>query len=395
MKKQRRLQKNSRHIYDEAVSYENLFKMWKTVRKTCKNKPLLMAFSLNLHANLGKIEQELKTRSYRPHRFRTFMIFEPKPRLVMSQLIRDKIVNHFVANFFLLPLLEDCLIDQNVATRKGFGSAEAMRQLKAYFASILAKHPGQKVYALKVDVSKYFYSIEHEKLMRMLRKKILDKDVLWLIKLLIDETDKPYINRSIQKFNRRFSTDIPEYRRGRGLSIGAMASQFLAIYFLNELDHKIKEELRCRYYLRYMDDLLVLSTDKNELRKILDWLTVELEKLGLTVNPKSRIYNCADGFVFLGFRYRIVEGRLQVSCAGATVRRIYQRILLKRGDFFDGPMSMGREEFRQMIASYCGYFGCCGRAGLARLEGMVRVEVVETSSYPWEGYIIAVIRHPQ
>ena len=120
------------NIYHKYITYENIYEMWKIIKKTCKNKDEVYSFSLNLNTNLYKIYNELKTINYKPNKFNPFMIFEPKPRLVMSQKIKDKIVNHFVTNFYLLPILDKSLINSNVATRINKGSGYADKLLKKY-----------------------------------------------------------------------------------------------------------------------------------------------------------------------------------------------------------------------------------------------------------------------
>lgn len=109
--------KRSKNIYDRAITYENIYAMWKIIKRTCKNRKEVFLFSLNLNTNIYYIYYVLKNKIYKPQAYKTFMIFEPKPRLVMSQTIVDKIVNHFVANYYLIPYLEKSLIDSNVATR--------------------------------------------------------------------------------------------------------------------------------------------------------------------------------------------------------------------------------------------------------------------------------------
>ena len=180
------------------------------------------------------------------------MIFEPKARLVMSQTVFDKIINHFVANYYLIPFLDNKLIDSNVATRKNKGSSYAINLLKKYFNKLIINNPGKEIYYLKIDISKYFYSIDHNILTKMLDKDIADEDVISLIKIIIAETNSDYVNDNIRFYNNTYGTDIPYYKNNKGLSIGAMTSQFLAIFYLNELDHYIKEKLHCKYYIRYM-----------------------------------------------------------------------------------------------------------------------------------------------
>ena len=347
--------RKTRRIYDEALDYEKLYSAWNTVLHTCKNKQGLYEFAMFQQARIAKLLQDLKERKYWPNKYRCFMIFEPKPRLVMSQSIRDKVVNHFVAREYLIPVLERTLIDTNVATRKGMGSSYATKKLRRYFSEMIAERPDAKIYALKVDISKYFYSIDHEILFKMLRRKIKDGDVLEILKRIVDETDKPYINQVIDGFNNYYGTRIPHYEKGKGLSIGAMTSQFLAIFYLNEVDHFIKEELHCRYYLRYMDDFLVLSHDKEELKRVRGKLEEKLSELKLTINPKSKIYNCdtSGGFSFLGYRYFVYYRSsnrrfLRVVCLAGTVRRVRQRLrVLYKYNY---------EKYDRAYESYRGYF---------------------------------------
>lgn len=321
--------KRTRRVYDDALTYEKVYAAWDTVSHTCKNKRGLFEFGMFAHARVAKILEELKARDYWPNMYRCFMIFEPKPRLVMSQSIRDKVVNHFVAREYLLPLLEDSLIDTNVATRKEMGSKHANRMLLRYLAQMQAARPGAKIYALKVDVSKYFYSIDHERLMEILRRKIKDPDVIEILQRIMDETDKPYINMVIDRFNLFYGTEIPHYETGKGLSIGAMTSQFLAIFYLNDVDHYIKEKMKRKYFIRYMDDFLVLGYDKKELRGVREEIAAKLTEMKLAVNPKSAIYNLMDGggVGFLGYRYYIDKhGRVRVKCLSKTVRRVKHRL---------------------------------------------------------------------
>ena len=226
------MKKRVNNIYDKYLTVENLYKMWDIVKVTCKSKREIFYFSLNLNTNIMEIYNELKNRSYTPDKFRCFMIFEPKARLVMSQTIKDKIINHFITNYYLIPFLESKLIDSNVATRKEKGSKYANILLRQYFNKILVNNKDKEIYCLKIDVSKYFYSINHEVLINMLGKYIADSDVINLIYMIVKETNKKYVNDNILLFNKLYKTEIPLYTNDKGLSIGAMSSQFLAIFFL-------------------------------------------------------------------------------------------------------------------------------------------------------------------
>ena len=343
--------RKTRRIYDSALTYEKVYSAWNTVSHTCKNRRGVFEFGLFGHARVHKILKMLIERKYWPDRYRCFMIFEPKARLVMSQSIKDKTVNHFVANEYLIPNLERTLIDTNVATRKKMGLFCADKMLRRYFAQMMALRPGAIIYALKIDIAKFFYTIDHQILMQMLRKRIKDPDVIEIVQRIIDETDKAYINQLIDKFNRKHKTDIPHYEPGKGLSIGAVTSQFLAIYYLNEIDHKIKEVYKCIWYIRYMDDLLILGWDKAKLHELMKMIEQDLAEIKLKMNPKSAVYNCCSlaGVPFLGYRYYIdSKGRLRVVCLARTKRRIRHRL--------DTLATHDPQKYQLSRISYRGYF---------------------------------------
>ena len=338
--------KLSRNIYYENITYDNMFNIWKIVRRTCNSKRSLFYYSFNINTNLITICNKLYNKTYIPSKFKTFLIFEPKARLIMNQTITDKIVNHFVVNYYLIPYLEKALINENVATRKNKGGSYGIRLLKKYFNKILVNH--KEVYCLKVDVSKYFYNIDHKILLSMIGKKIMDKDVLELINKIISETNNDYINNYIKYINLKYNLDIPYYKNNKGLSIGAETSQFFAIFYLNDLDHYIKEKLRCKYYIRYMDDLVILDDNKDNLIKVFNSIKVELSKLKLEVNNKSNIYKCSNSFKFLGYKWQVVNNKLKISSNNKTYYRIRGRLIkLKNSDYLKYIKSKG---------SYCGYF---------------------------------------
>ena len=225
--------------YYAPITIENIRKIWKVVKKTCKNKRAVNEFALNENTNIINIYYTLKSSNYKAGRFILFVIFQPKPRLVMSQSIFDKIVNHFVANHYLNPYLSPKLIYQNVATRKNKGTHLALKYVKDYLNTLIMKESGKDIYCLKLDIHKYFYNIDHNILINKLKKDIKDPNIIKILEAILVETNKTYVNEFVDIFNNNFKLDIPYYKHDVGLSIGAQSSQFLAIYYLNDLDHYI------------------------------------------------------------------------------------------------------------------------------------------------------------
>lgn len=305
--------KKDRLIYDKYLTIDNLYNCYNIVKKTCKNKREIYYFSLNLNTNIMNIYKSLKDRSFKPDLYRCFMIFEPKARLVMSQSVKDKIVNHFITNYYLIPVLDNKLVDSNVATRRDKGSSYANKLLMKYFNKIIINYKPDDIYVLKIDISKYFYNINHEILFDNLKNDLYDDDVINLIKLFVSETNKDYVNNEIIKYNKLYNTDIPLYKDNKGLSIGAVSSQFLAIYYCNDLHHYIKEILKCKYFITYMDDYLIIDIDKDRLKYIYKEINKYLIKLDLKINKKSNIYRCSNGFSFLGYKYKYINNRINIS----------------------------------------------------------------------------------
>lgn len=342
--------KKTNDIYYKHLKIDNLYKMWNIVKKTCKNKKEVYEFSLNLSTNINYIYDSLYNKTYKPSKYKVFMIFEPKPRLVASQVVIDKIVNHFITNYYLIPYLESSLIDQNVATRKGKGTSYANKLLVKYLNKLIINNKNKPIYCLKLDISKYFYSIDHDILLEKLKLKIEDQDVINLIKTLIGETNKEYFNEKVLFYNKKYNIDIPEYKNNKGLSIGAMTSQFLAVFYLNDIDHFIKENLKCKYFIKYMDDYLILDTNKENLKVIWKKIEEKLHKNKLLLNKKSNIYRLDNGINFLGYKYRVVNNKLKINYNKKTYSKVKRKLKYL--------YSKDKIKFFKSYASYYGYFIC-------------------------------------
>ncbi len=367
-------------LYSKPITLENITKIWYIVRKTCKNKRAVETFALNENTNLLNIYNILKSNSYIPGRFILFVILRPKPRLVMSQSITDKIVNHFVANYYLTPLLSKKLIDQNVATRKGYGTSYALKYIKDYLNSLI-QNSNDNIYCLKLDIKKYFYNINHEILLNKLKKDIKDNNIVNIIKAIISETNKPYINEFIDIYNNNFKLDIPYYTKDTGLSIGAQSSQFLAIYFLNDLDHYIKEILKCKYYIRYQDDMVIFDNDKDRLKLVWNKVKSILNKEYLDLNKKSNIYNMKNGISFLGYNYKVINNKLYINYNKKTYKRINNKLKYLFNNKIDN--------YYKSYASYYGYLSYINK-NIVRNFIMNSNEKYEFLKEKYNNYVIII-----
>ena len=154
----------------------------KRIRVNTKNKRKIERFEYNYVSNITYIKNILEEKTYSPSKYNIFIIKEPKVRLVMSQNIIDKVINHVTCQYFLINLFDNSLI--NVATRKDKGTHYGLKLLKTY----INKLKDEEFYVLKFDISKYFYNIDHNVLKTILKKKIKDKDALNLLYKIIDST---------------------------------------------------------------------------------------------------------------------------------------------------------------------------------------------------------------
>lgn len=361
--------KRKNDLYENMISYNNILSVYKKIKNSTKNKKEVYNYELNLNQNLLDTLFSLSKFTYVFSKYNIFLIREPKYRLIMSESFPDKVVNHLFSKYVLSYALQSTLINSNVATRTDKGSKEAYNFFIKYTNKLI--YEKKKIYVLKIDISKYFYNINHNIMINMVSEKIKDERVLDMLKVILDTTDNDYVNktilsvvnREIYKVNKlNISTiekeklikelkSIPLYRKGYGLPIGNMSSQILAVFFLNKVDHFIKEKLGCKYYIRYMDDLVILGNDKEELKNVFENVSKYIESFDLNVNNKSGIYSLSDGVNFLGYNFRVFNNKLIIRYRSDTIKRVYKR--LKNLKVYDNEM------YLKSVASYKGYFLLC------------------------------------
>ena len=230
----------------DTIVFDDILKIYNDeIRKRVKNKKRINEFEKYKITYLTNIYNTLKEDKYAPHKYNIFLIRYPKYRIIMSQSIYDKIINHFVSKYILEPKLTNYLDIRNTATRKNMGSSYAINLLNKYIE--INKRKYTNFYILKIDLSKYFYSIDHQLLKELLKDKLNDYEY-HLIEVMIDSTNHNYVNDTIiklkekeleKKHKAKEINKLPLYEQGKGLAIGMMTNQILAIFYLYKLHNYI------------------------------------------------------------------------------------------------------------------------------------------------------------
>ena len=303
----------------------------KEISKNVKNKRKIYNFEINKMQNIGNIIDMLNQGKVGHNKYNIFLIYEPKVRLVMSLSVKDKIINHFITRYVLEKKLTKYLDMRNCATRKNMGCDYAIKLVKKYIE--INKRKNKNFYVLKLDIKKYFYNIDHDVLKKLLINDLTTYEYELICKI-IDSTNFPYINNIIEKYKEKYHVDIPLYEYNKGLPIGNMTSQFLSIYYLNRLDHYIVHDLKCKYYVRYMDDFIIIDEDKEKLNNVKKIITEKLKKEYLLDihEKKTFITNIKQGFSFLGYNYKVINNKTIMKINNRNYEKIKRRIKKQRNE---------------------------------------------------------------
>lgn len=267
-------------MIDDVASFPNLLLAFQKASRGKQCRHGVLCYRYGLERNLIALRGRLICGSWEPGSYRSFTVKDPKQRLIQAAPFEDRIVHHAICNI-IEPLFERGFISDSYACRINKGTHAGMLRLKSFLRKIKRQHPGDEVYALKCDVRKYFPSVSHKIMLSALSRKIKDARLLALLSKIIDS--------------------IPG---ARGIPIGNLTSQLFANIYLNELDRFAKHALRAKFYVRYMDDFIILSSNKGELHAFKRRIRVFLkERLDLDLHPKkANIFPARDGVDFVGYR---------------------------------------------------------------------------------------------
>jgi retron-type reverse transcriptase len=273
------------NLYWLIISPSALFRAWEEFKSDKKNKPDVMLFELELEKNIFDLYRDLKSGKYKHGHYKGFWIHDPKLRRINKATVRDRVLHHAIFNV-LNPIFEPTFIPNSFSCRTGKGTHKGMKKV-AEIVRAVSQNNTRQCYALKCDIRKFFDSIDHDILIRIISKRIKDEKVMVLIKEIIES----YVASRPNLFERR------------GVPIGNLTSQIFANIYMNEFDQFAKQTLKIKYYVRYTDDFIIVSTDKVYLENLIVKMQEFLKtKLYLELHPKKvTITKHIRGVDFLGY----------------------------------------------------------------------------------------------
>lgn len=284
--------KTAKHLYPQIVSFDNLWLAFKGAARGKRSHWDVSTFEYDLEGNLLDLQAELQTQTYQPGPYRSFRIFDPKPRLISAAPFRDRVVHHALCNI-IEPHFERRFIFDSYANRVGKGTHAALDRAQ--------KFAQRYRYVLKCDLKHFFPTIDHALLHDQLARVIADAPTRWLIDQILSSGAE--IHRAEVEPHYFRGDDLWAALRPRGLPIGNLTSQFWANVYLNPLDHFIKRELKCPGYVRYVDDLLLFADDKPTLQQWRQAVIDFAATLRLTLHePQAAVFPVDTGIPFLGWR---------------------------------------------------------------------------------------------
>jgi RNA-directed DNA polymerase len=295
------------NLYDDICSIENL-QVADTIGCKGKGKQYGVQYHIkNRAANIAQLHEQLTSQSFITSPYKTFTIYEPKERIIFSlPYFPDRIVHHAIM-LLLEPIFTSVFTTDTYSSIKGKGIHAAANAVKRAL-----KDEANTTYCLKLDIKKFYPSIDHTILKTLLRKKIKDVKLLNLLDGIIDSAD--------------------------GLPIGNYLSQYFANFYLTYFDHWIKENKKVAYYFRYADDMVLLSSDKNELHNLLVEITKYLgENLKLQVKENCQVFPvAARGIDFVGYVFYHTHTLLRKTIKKSFARKVAKGINQKSLAAYNG-----------------------------------------------------------
>jgi RNA-directed DNA polymerase len=376
-------------------SLENVYRAYRRCRRRKRGTLNALRFEANLEENLVALHEELSSGTYRPGRSMAFLVEKPKRREIFAADFRDRVVHHVLVGH-LEPGWERRFIHDSYACRAGKGTHAGVERLRTFLRQATANNT-RRAWYLQLDVRGYFITLSRDILFERIAAKERDAAVLWLARLLIFH--EPTADCLLRGAKRSDFERLPEHKTlfkaapRCGLPIGNLTSQFFANVYLDALDQFVKHTLRAGHYVRYCDDLVLISQDKSELERWEAQIEGFVgERLGLRLNSRRKLRPVADGVDFLGYvirpDYVLVRKRVVSALRSRLMETEGKLKALGMAEYEDGhsvfvwPAEL-IEETRAWLNSYLGHLR---QASCFRLVRALRERFVWLDEYfRWNG----------
>ena len=283
---------------DDAITFEELYKGLKLSCRNVRWKDSVTGYEANGLKNTYLLRQSLLDGTYIISGYQRFRVHEPKEREIVATRLKDRQFQRSLCDNVLYPQITRSFIRDSCACLRGRGVDDALNRLTVHLQRYYRKH-GAKGWVLKCDIRHYFAETPHNVAKAAIRKRLTDQRAAFYTDQIIDS----------------FGGDT-------GIGLGSQVSQLTELAVLDDLDHYIKERLRIRHYLRYMDDFILIHEDRAVLENALKDITEKLAALGLTLNSKTQIYPLKQGVIWLKWRFILTD-------TGKVVRRIGRKSVVR------------------------------------------------------------------
>lgn len=283
---------------DDAVTFKELYK---GLKKSCCNvrwKDSVTGYEANGLKNTYLLRQSLLDGTYKISGYQRFKVHEPKEREIVATRLKDRQFQRSLCDNVLYPQITRSFIRDNCACQRGKGVDDALDRLTVHLRRYYFKH-GPNGWALKCDIRHYFAETPHDVAKAAIRKRLTDQRAAYYTDAIIDS----------------FGGD-------KGIGLGSQVSQITELAVLDDLDHYIKERLRIKHYLRYMDDFILIHEDKSVLRAALAEIEKRLSALGMTLNKKTQILPLKNGVLWLKWRFVLTD-------TGKVIRKICMKSVVR------------------------------------------------------------------
>ncbi len=290
------------HNFEDIISIANLLEAWKEFLNGKRKRKDVQYFSLKLMDNVLSLHSDLLNHTYSHGGYQAFHVFDPKPRHIHKASVRDRLLHHAIYRI-LYPFFDKIFIADSFSCRKNKGTHKALNRFRDFFRKA-GKNNTKTCWVLKCDIRKFFNNIDHGILIRIIGKNISDQNIIWLLKNVIDS--------------------FPQGGKKVGLPLGNLTSQLFVNIYMDEFDQFVKHKLKVKYYIRYADDFVIFSENKNWLEALVPLIKDFLcENLKLELHPrKISIKTLASGVDFLGWVHFFNHRVLRTT----TKRRMIKRI---------------------------------------------------------------------